>query len=172
MEPHSMLQPLRAVGYSRALRNAMSRKTYLKELYPDITGQWSVCGCIETTVSDSTSALMNTSFKSGRAFLSVNHETTKKDIAANLRGTRPRPSDHWRLDEMVIVTRRKRYWLWRAVNSHENLVQMPPPARVGSMMNAPLSDLGGEHRAEPVPPDTHRLVANVDHARITDPRPA
>jgi hypothetical protein len=30
------------------------------------------------------------------------------------------------------------------------------------MMNAPLSDLGGEHRAEPVPPEPHRLVANVD----------
>ncbi len=30
-------------------------------------------------------------------------------IAANLRRARPRPSDHWRLDEMVIVIRRKRY---------------------------------------------------------------
>ncbi len=37
-------------------------------------------------------------------------------IAANLRRTRPRPSDHWHLDEMVIVIRRKRYWLWRAVD--------------------------------------------------------
>ena len=33
-------------------------------------------------------------------------------IAANLRRARPRPSDHWHLDEMVIVIRRKRYWLW------------------------------------------------------------
>ncbi len=38
-------------------------------------------------------------------------------IAANLRRTRPRPSDHWHLDEMVIVIRRKRYWLWRAVDN-------------------------------------------------------
>ncbi len=30
-------------------------------------------------------------------------------IAANLRRARPRPSDHWHLDEMVIVIRRKRY---------------------------------------------------------------
>ncbi len=29
-------------------------------------------------------------------------------IAANLRRTRPRPSDHWHLDEMVIVIQRKR----------------------------------------------------------------
>ena len=28
-------------------------------------------------------------------------------IAANLRRTRPRPGDHWHLDEMVIVIRRK-----------------------------------------------------------------
>ena len=28
-----------------------------------------------------------------------------------------RPSDHWRLDEMVIVIRRKRTWLWRAVDN-------------------------------------------------------
>ena len=34
-------------------------------------------------------------------------------IAANLRRTRPRPSDHWHLDEMVVVIRQKRYWLWR-----------------------------------------------------------
>ncbi len=38
-------------------------------------------------------------------------------IAANLRRTRPGPSDHWHLDEMVIVIRRKRYWLWRAVDN-------------------------------------------------------
>ena len=42
-------------------------------------------------------------------------------IAANLRRSRPRPSDHWHLDEMVIVIRRKRYWLWRAVD-HEGEV--------------------------------------------------
>ena len=38
-------------------------------------------------------------------------------IAANLRRARPRPSDVWHLDEMVIVIRQKRYWLWRAVDN-------------------------------------------------------
>ncbi len=38
-------------------------------------------------------------------------------IAANLRRARPRPSDHWHLDEMVIVIQRKHYWLWRAVDN-------------------------------------------------------
>jgi len=32
------------------------------------------------------------------------------------------------------------------------------------MMNATFSDLRGEHRAEPVPPETHGFVADVDAA--------
>ncbi len=38
-------------------------------------------------------------------------------IAANIRRSRPRPSDHWHLDEMVITIRGDRYWLWRAVDN-------------------------------------------------------
>ena len=38
-------------------------------------------------------------------------------IAANIRHSRPRPSDHWHLDEMVITIRCNRYWLWRAVDN-------------------------------------------------------
>ena len=56
--------------------------------------------------------------------LDVSYETVRRwflkfgsSIAANLRRTRPRPSDHWHLDEMVIVIRRKRYRLWRAVDN-------------------------------------------------------
>ena len=53
--------------------------------------------------------------------LDVSYETVRRwfrkfgsDIAANLRRQRPTPSNHWHLDEMVIVIRGKRYWLWRA----------------------------------------------------------
>ncbi len=56
--------------------------------------------------------------------LDISYETVRRwflkfgaTIAANLRRARPRPSDHWHLDEMVIVIRRKRYWLWRAVDN-------------------------------------------------------
>ncbi len=56
--------------------------------------------------------------------LDVSYETVRRwflkfgsTIAANLRRTRPRPSDHWHLDEMVVVIQRKRYWLWRAVDN-------------------------------------------------------
>jgi transposase-like protein len=56
--------------------------------------------------------------------LDVSYETIRRwflkfgiVIAANLRRTRPKPSDHWHLDEMVIFMQRKRYWLWRAVDN-------------------------------------------------------
>jgi transposase-like protein len=56
--------------------------------------------------------------------LDISYETVRRwflkfgsTIAANLRRTRPRPSDHWHLDEMMIVIRRRRYWLWRAVDN-------------------------------------------------------
>ena len=32
------------------------------------------------------------------------------------------------------------------------------------VLNAPFSDLRCKHRAEPVPPKTHRLVADIDTA--------
>lgn len=38
-------------------------------------------------------------------------------IAANIRCSRPWPSDHWHLDEMVISIRGDKYWLWRAVDN-------------------------------------------------------
>src|SRR6202162_1462413 len=38
-------------------------------------------------------------------------------IAANIRRSRPRPSDHWHLDEMVIWIRGEKYCLWRPVHN-------------------------------------------------------
>ena len=37
-------------------------------------------------------------------------------IARNPRHMRPTPSDCWPLDEMVLVIRGRRHWLWRAVD--------------------------------------------------------
>ncbi len=58
------------------------------------------------------------------SYETVSYETVRRwflkfgpVIAANLRRTRPRPSGHWHLDEMVIVIQRKRTWLWRAVDN-------------------------------------------------------
>ena len=51
-----------------------------------------------------------------------------------------------------------------AVDLHENLVQVPSPVRIRSMMNTPLSDFRGEHRTKPVPPEPHCFVADIDAA--------
>ena len=52
-----------------------------------------------------------------------------------------------------------------AVDFYERLVQMPPPTRVvAHMRRPPPADLGGEHRAKPVPPEPHGLMADVDSA--------
>ena len=46
-------------------------------------------------------------------------------IAANIRRSRPRPSDHWHLDEMVISIRGGKYWLWRAVDNEGEVLTNP-----------------------------------------------
>jgi hypothetical protein len=51
-------------------------------------------------------------------------------IAANIRRSRPRPSDHWHLDEMVISIRGGKYWLWAVDNEGEG-AGFPRPAQTG-----------------------------------------
>jgi len=52
-----------------------------------------------------------------------------------------------------------------AVDPDEDLVQVPAPMGKGSHRLNPLAaDLAGEHRTEPVPPEPHRLMADVDAA--------
>ena len=46
-------------------------------------------------------------------------------IAQNLRHTRPTPSDYWHFDEMVIVIRGRRHWLWRAVDNEGEVLDFP-----------------------------------------------
>src|SRR5271166_5424095 len=49
-----------------------------------------------------------------------------------------------------------------AIDLHKHLIQMPAPLRIAAhMRDASLADLGGEHRAEPIPPEPDRLVADV-----------
>src|SRR5271166_1004460 len=57
--------------------------------------------------------------------LDISYETVRRwvlkfgpAIARRLRQRRPRPSDHWHLDEMVVRIAGKRMYLWRAVD-HE-----------------------------------------------------
>lgn len=60
--------------------------------------------------------------------MDISYETARRwflkfgsKIAHNLRQNRPTPSDYWHLDEMVIMIRGKRHYLWRA-NDNEGEV--------------------------------------------------
>ena len=56
--------------------------------------------------------------------LDISYETVRRwflkfggPISRSLRRMRPAPSDYWHLDEMVIVIRGRRHWLWRAIDN-------------------------------------------------------
>ena len=49
-----------------------------------------------------------------------------------------------------------------AVDLHKHLVEVPAPMGIRPhAVNALPADLSGEHRPEPVPPEPHRLVAEI-----------
>lgn len=50
-----------------------------------------------------------------------------------------------------------------AIDLYENLIQVPLPIGIGAeILDAFPADLGGEYRAEPIPPKADRFVAYVD----------
>jgi transposase-like protein len=61
----------------------------------------------------------------------VSYETVRRwflkfgpTIAANLRRSRPRPGNHWHLDEMVVAINGRRHWLWRAVDNEGEVLDV------------------------------------------------
>jgi putative transposase len=63
--------------------------------------------------------------------LDLSYETVRRWVlkfgaafARNLRRLRPRPSTPWRLDEMAMVIGGKRLWLWRAVDSEGEILDI------------------------------------------------
>jgi transposase-like protein len=63
--------------------------------------------------------------------LDVSYETVRRwvlkfgpMIARRLRGNRPRPSDRWHLDEMVVRIAGKHMYLWRAVDHEGEVLDM------------------------------------------------
>src|SRR5215210_1257139 len=63
--------------------------------------------------------------------LDVSYETVRRWVrkcgpafARNLRRLRPRPSTQWHLDEMAVVIGGKRLWLWRAVDSEGEILDL------------------------------------------------
>ena len=66
----------------------------------------------------------------GRGF-DVSYETVRRWVlkfgpafARNLRRLRPRPADTWHLDEMVVSIRGRRMYLWRAVDSEGEILDL------------------------------------------------
>src|SRR6266481_9938647 len=67
----------------------------------------------------------------GRTGLEVSYGTVRRwvlkfgpGIARKLRRCRPRPSDRWHLDEMVVRIAGKRMYLWRAVDHEGEVLDM------------------------------------------------
>jgi transposase-like protein len=63
--------------------------------------------------------------------LDVSYETIRRwvlkfglQFARNLRARRTRPSGQWHLDEMVVSIGGKRHWLWRAVDSEGEVLDL------------------------------------------------
>jgi putative transposase len=63
--------------------------------------------------------------------LDLSYETIRRWVlkfgpafARNLRRLRPRPADTWHLDEMVVSIRGRRMYLWRAVDSEGEILDL------------------------------------------------
>lgn len=61
----------------------------------------------------------------------VSHEAIRswcqkfgQDYANRLRRRRPRTGDKWYLDEVFLTTNGKRYYLWRAVDQDDNVLDI------------------------------------------------
>ena len=63
--------------------------------------------------------------------LDISYETVRRwvlkfgpQFARRLRARRPRPSSQWHLDEMVVAIGGRRLWLWRAVDSEGEILDL------------------------------------------------
>jgi len=61
----------------------------------------------------------------------VSYETIRKWVgkfgtkyAASIRRDRPAPSDRWHLDKVVIPIRGRKFWLWRAIDSNGDVLDI------------------------------------------------
>jgi len=53
-----------------------------------------------------------------------------------------------------------------ATDLYDYLVEVPPPVAGFHALDPAIADLGGEHRAKPMPPETDRLVADINAALV------
>ena len=71
------------------------------------------------------------------------------------------------LENLALVIDRSPQIHHLAIELDVYLVEVPAPmAEPTHVGNALPADVTGEHRAEPVPPEAHRLMADVDAALV------
>lgn len=68
------------------------------------------------------------------------------------------------LEHLAFVIDRPPEIIRLAVDPHEHLVQVPRLVRIRMALYAPLPGLRRKHSPEPVPPESYRLMADVDIA--------
>jgi hypothetical protein len=67
------------------------------------------------------------------------------------------------LEHFTLVVDSAPEIVFHAVDLHENLVEMPSPMpEIPHRVDPAAADLGSENRPEPVPPEPHSLMGNVD----------
>ena len=64
--------------------------------------------------------------------LDLSYETVRRWVlkfgrayARRIQRRRPRPTERWHLDEMVVVIRGRQFYLWRAVDSEGEVLRFP-----------------------------------------------
>src|SRR5256885_7581877 len=70
-------------------------------------------------------------------------------IARRLRGRRPRPSDRWHLDKMVVRIAGKRMYLWRAVDHEGEVLEVLVQAAATSAQHSGSCASCSGNRASP-----------------------
>jgi hypothetical protein len=74
---------------------------------------------------------------------------------------RPLASSEWKMRVLPAVIPPA-----SSVDLHEHLVKVPSPVAGRHALDAAFPELGCEQRAEAVPPEPHRLVADLDAALV------
>lgn len=73
-----------------------------------------------------------------------------------------RPFRHEYLEHIALLIHSPPEVVGLAIDPYKHFIKVPAPVRMRTMKNTTLSDLGGKHRTEPGPPNSHRLVADID----------
>jgi putative transposase len=127
----------------------MMELSYRRHRFPSVVIQHAVWLYLRSTLS-----YRDVEDLLGERGLDISYETVRSwvlkfepVIARRLRRCRPRPSDRWHLDEMVVRIAGKRMYLWRAVDHEARslnvLVQSRRDSREGlRLMRKPLRKQG------------------------------